>query len=178
MMTVIKDVTRQNPEIFALMANVGDCRAVISDNGVALQITEDHKPQLPQEKERIEAAGGWVHKNRVNGLLAVSRSFGDINYKAVDDNIFTIDTSSAAASASASGAASFSSLSSLSSGGGGNNSKTLEERLASGKKYQASAQQIIEWSRVQQVVGIPEVNLKERNEKKKKRKKKLEIKNI
>jgi hypothetical protein len=54
----------------------------------AVQMTDDHKPTLPKEKERIEAAGGWVHKNRVNGLLAVSRSFGDINYKQVEESLF------------------------------------------------------------------------------------------
>ena len=52
-----------------------------------MQVTVDHKPSLPTEKQRIEATGGWVHKNRVNGLLAVSRSFGDINYKAVEEFI-------------------------------------------------------------------------------------------
>jgi serine/threonine protein phosphatase PrpC len=55
---------------------------------IAFQVTDDHKPTLPKEKERIEAAGGWVHKNRVNGLLAVSRSFGDINYKQVEESLF------------------------------------------------------------------------------------------
>eukprot|EP01035_Chromulina_nebulosa_P018133 gene18133-23787_t len=64
------------------IANVGDCRAVLSDaDGIAKQLTTDHKPTLPQERARIEASGGFVHNNRVNGLLAVSRSFGDLQYK-------------------------------------------------------------------------------------------------
>lgn len=63
------------------LANVGDCRTVVSDAGVATQLTEDHKPDLPEEKKRVEAAGGFVHKGRVNGVLAVSRSFGDIMYR-------------------------------------------------------------------------------------------------
>lgn len=41
----------------------------------------DHSPKNPQEQERIAAAGGWVTNGRVNGVLGVSRSFGDIMYK-------------------------------------------------------------------------------------------------
>ena len=52
----------------------------------ALQLTEDHKPNLPSEKRRIEAANGFVHNKRVNGVLAVSRSFGDIMYKSYQEN--------------------------------------------------------------------------------------------
>jgi serine/threonine protein phosphatase PrpC len=41
----------------------------------------DHSPKNPLEAERIAAAGGWVTNGRVNGVLGVSRSFGDIMYK-------------------------------------------------------------------------------------------------
>ena len=114
-----------------MVASVGDCRAVLSDGGVimimtifrfsilpliffflwaiaiqcAIPLSNPHKPCLATEKSRIEAAGGWVHRDRherrnlyipvvgihnrpacfslhrVNGVLAVSRSFGDIMYK-------------------------------------------------------------------------------------------------
>ena len=68
-----------------MVGHTGDCRAVLSEKGgVARVLTGDHKPQLASEKERIEVAGGWVHNNRVNGVLAVSRSFGDIQYKTFD----------------------------------------------------------------------------------------------
>jgi serine/threonine protein phosphatase PrpC len=69
-----------------VLANVGDCRAVISDAGLAVPLTNPHKPSIPSEKLRIEKAGGWVHRNRVNGVLAVSRSFGDIMYKTFPPN--------------------------------------------------------------------------------------------
>jgi serine/threonine protein phosphatase PrpC len=62
----------------------------MSVRGVARDLTTDHKPYLPTEKTRIETAGGWVHNKRVNGVLAVSRSFGDIQYKAFDDVTPTI----------------------------------------------------------------------------------------
>jgi len=42
----------------------------------------DHKPELTEERERIEKAGGTVLLNRVNGTLAVSRALGDYDFKA------------------------------------------------------------------------------------------------
>ncbi|KAG5897147.1 hypothetical protein JTB14_020876 [Gonioctena quinquepunctata] len=62
-------------------ANVGDSRAVVSINGKAEALSEDHKPSNPVEYERITAAGGWVDCNRVNGNLALSRALGDFAFK-------------------------------------------------------------------------------------------------
>ena len=49
-------------------------------------LTTDHKPNHPSERERIEANGGHVEiaaggVARLNGDLAVSRGFGDADYK-------------------------------------------------------------------------------------------------
>lgn len=64
-----------------ICANAGDSRTVLSRGKVAVGLSEDHKPQNPQESERIEAAGGFVADNRVDGNLALSRALGDFEYK-------------------------------------------------------------------------------------------------
>uniref|UniRef100_A0A7S2WR74 PPM-type phosphatase domain-containing protein n=1 Tax=Mucochytrium quahogii TaxID=96639 RepID=A0A7S2WR74_9STRA len=74
-------------------ANIGDSRAVLCRDGEAVDITQDHKPNSPDEKERIEKLGGNVRwygylgpdrqpvpgmgAYRINGNLAVSRALGD-----------------------------------------------------------------------------------------------------
>ncbi|PKA54569.1 putative protein phosphatase 2C 77 [Apostasia shenzhenica] len=67
------------------VANVGDCRVVMSKNGVADALTNDHRLDREDEKIRIENLGGYVncHKGvwRVDGSLAVSRAIGDISLK-------------------------------------------------------------------------------------------------
>ena len=65
-----------------LCANVGDSRGIVARRGgVAVPISFDHKPNRPEERRRIQAAGGRVVNcfgvPRVNGVLAVSRAFGD-----------------------------------------------------------------------------------------------------
>jgi serine/threonine protein phosphatase PrpC len=47
----------------------------------ALALSEDHRPYLGGEKERIQRAGGVVQDGRVDGLLSVSRALGDFEFK-------------------------------------------------------------------------------------------------
>lgn len=61
--------------------NTGDSRSVLCRSGVAIALSEDHKPNNPAEKERITRAGGYVHNGRVNGVLSLSRAFGDYAFK-------------------------------------------------------------------------------------------------
>lgn len=65
------------------LINLGDARAIIfNGKGKIIQETKDHKPN--EERERVEAAGGFVMGGkvpRVNGVLAVSRAFGDFGLK-------------------------------------------------------------------------------------------------
>ena len=59
----------------------GDSRCVLSRNGKSVDLSTDHKPYVPSEVKRIEAAGGHVEDNRVCGKLAVSRALGDYMMK-------------------------------------------------------------------------------------------------
>mmetsp|Transcript_2124 Transcript_2124/g.5259 ORF Transcript_2124/g.5259 Transcript_2124/m.5259 type:complete len:580 (-) Transcript_2124:2222-3961(-) len=68
-----------------ITCNLGDSKAVLSRNGRAIELSVDHKPDLATEKERITQKGGFVAFGRLCGRLAVSRSFGDFNYKAVGE---------------------------------------------------------------------------------------------
>jgi len=70
--------------------NIGDSRAVLARSSTssptsitAHPLTEDHTPNLEQEKQRILNLGGTVEMGRVDGELAVSRAFGDFELKDV-----------------------------------------------------------------------------------------------
>ena len=83
-------------------ANAGDSRTVLGQvDGTAIALSVDHKPNLPGERARIEAAGGTVVADetdhgagagagsgfgidlvwRINGQAACSRGFGDFDLK-------------------------------------------------------------------------------------------------
>ena len=64
-------------------ANAGDSRTVMCDHGTAIELSKDHKPDLPEERSRILKAGGEVSDGRVNGMLALSRAIGDFEYKPI-----------------------------------------------------------------------------------------------
>ena len=83
-----------------VVGNVGDCRAVILSGGKAVQLSKDQKPTNPEEQKRISSLGGTVMYcmgiARVNGVLAVSRAFGNRNLRTVirpDAEITTRDLS-------------------------------------------------------------------------------------
>lgn len=44
-------------------------------------LSQDHKPNREDESKRIRDAGGFVINSRVMGELAVSRAFGDVDFK-------------------------------------------------------------------------------------------------
>ena len=79
-------------DIKLLIAHAGDCRVVLSDAGQPVQVTIDHTPLVEEEKYRIKESGGFVSNKRVNGVLAVSRSFGDIKFKSFNDSLSIPDS--------------------------------------------------------------------------------------
>ncbi|CAN8292723.1 unnamed protein product [Cochlearia groenlandica] len=79
------------------VANIGDAKAVLARSSTAnelgnhteasnplkaIVLTREHKAIYPQERSRIQKAGGVVSSNgRLQGRLEVSRAFGDRNFK-------------------------------------------------------------------------------------------------
>jgi len=63
--------------------NVGDSRAVKCNKlNIAEQLSQDHKPNSPLEKERIEQLGGKIEFDGVDWRikdLSLSRAFGDLD---------------------------------------------------------------------------------------------------
>eukprot|EP00516_Mucochytrium_quahogii_P012615 CAMPEP_0203802966 /NCGR_PEP_ID=MMETSP0100_2-20121128/12487_1 /ASSEMBLY_ACC=CAM_ASM_000210 /TAXON_ID=96639 /ORGANISM=" , Strain NY0313808BC1" /LENGTH=328 /DNA_ID=CAMNT_0050710461 /DNA_START=91 /DNA_END=1074 /DNA_ORIENTATION=+ len=77
-----------------LCANTGDSRAiVVRKSGKVKQLSRDHVPTLEDERERIKAQGGTITfvqdvsapeisgMDRVNGILAMTRAFGNYTMK-------------------------------------------------------------------------------------------------
>nr|XP_045004221.1 integrin-linked kinase-associated serine/threonine phosphatase 2C isoform X1 [Jaculus jaculus] len=69
------------------IANLGDSRAILcryneeSHKHAALSLSKEHNPTQYEERMRIQKAGGNVRDGRVLGVLEVSRSIGDGQYK-------------------------------------------------------------------------------------------------
>ena len=53
----------------------------MNKGGVAVELSEDHKPDLPTERSRVLASGHNVEDGRVDGIIAISRALGDWEYK-------------------------------------------------------------------------------------------------
>lgn len=68
-----------------ICANVGDSRTTIFEDQDAFQFSEDHKPDLERERERVEKAGGSIIQGRVNFKLTLTRAIGDLGYKSMKD---------------------------------------------------------------------------------------------
>ncbi len=65
-----------------IVANAGDCRAVLCRRGKAIDLTNDHRPCNPEEALRVKAAGGHICADGyLNGHLAVLRALGDHHFK-------------------------------------------------------------------------------------------------
>ncbi|XP_058180937.1 probable protein phosphatase 2C 27 [Rhododendron vialii] len=60
-----------------LVANAGDCRAVLSRRGMVIEMSKDHRPCCDNERMRIESLGGFIDDGYLNGQLGVTRALGD-----------------------------------------------------------------------------------------------------
>lgn len=75
---------QEKPKRLIFTAHLGDARAVICRSGLAVRLTSqsDHKATDPDEAKRVVEAGGSIFNERVNGMLAIARAFGDHQLKA------------------------------------------------------------------------------------------------
>ncbi|XP_039020705.1 probable protein phosphatase 2C 13 isoform X2 [Hibiscus syriacus] len=64
-----------------LVANAGDCRAVLCRKGAAVEMSQDHRPSYLPERKRVEELGGYIDDGYLNGYLSVTRALGDWDMK-------------------------------------------------------------------------------------------------
>ncbi|KAK3255233.1 hypothetical protein CYMTET_35575 [Cymbomonas tetramitiformis] len=80
-----------------VVANAGDCRAILSSAGRPVVLTRDHSAEDPAERERIAAAGGVLEEYdtwRVGAAcLQITRSIGDADAKVRGSSSGTEDSS-------------------------------------------------------------------------------------
>ncbi|XP_019441083.1 PREDICTED: probable protein phosphatase 2C 27 [Lupinus angustifolius] len=69
-----------------LVANAGDCRAVLCHSGKAIEMSKDHRPFCIKERKRIESLGGFVDDGYLNGLLGVTRALGNWHLEGMKEN--------------------------------------------------------------------------------------------
>ena len=75
-----KNTVADNSNDVINIVNVGDSRAIICSNNIGKQLTVDHKPLDPTEKQRILKHGGTIYSDGVEwrvGNLSLTRAFGD-----------------------------------------------------------------------------------------------------
>jgi len=84
-------------EINVTIVHVGDSRATLYRNEHVMCQTRDHKPDDPEETERIVRAGGHVTHiggiARTNGNISMSRALGDFDMKTPTNCPMTADPS-------------------------------------------------------------------------------------
>ncbi|RHY35273.1 hypothetical protein DYB32_000226 [Aphanomyces invadans] len=64
-----------------VVGHVGDCRALICRSGECIALTTDHRCSTRTEHDKVVRSGGSIINNRVNGVLAITRTFGDLEFK-------------------------------------------------------------------------------------------------
>ena len=70
-------VRKESQHNILYVANVGDTRAVLARGNKAERLSIDDNCMNQDEVDRIKNSGGLILNNRVGGVLAVTRAFGD-----------------------------------------------------------------------------------------------------
>lgn len=72
-------------DAYAYIANIGDSSAYLCRNmnntNQAIELVEIHKPWVLKEKERVIKKGGIIENGRINDIIDVTRTFGDVLLK-------------------------------------------------------------------------------------------------
>jgi serine/threonine protein phosphatase PrpC len=88
---IIEYLDKTNNNKYIYVCNVGDSRAIKCDkHNTAIQLSHDHKPNRPDENQRIKNLGGKIIYDgcdwRINGM-SLSRAFGDKDCRPFINNI-------------------------------------------------------------------------------------------
>ena len=72
---------------FVCISWIGDCSAcIVFEDGSFRQVSSNDHPTNEEEAQRIKKAGGFIHGERVNGILNVSRALGDFELRGLTWN--------------------------------------------------------------------------------------------
>ncbi len=84
-------VLRTHGDSYLYIGNLGDSRTIVCTGDTLILETVDHKTIL--EKERIITSGGIIKNNRLDGIMDISRGFGDYteNLKLLHNQYLGID---------------------------------------------------------------------------------------
>lgn len=81
---VVLEKSEDSMSMKLTVANCGDSRCVLRrEDGTVVQCSNDHRPTNASERPRIEASGTPIVQGRIHGVMSLSRSIGDFNYKFV-----------------------------------------------------------------------------------------------
>jgi serine/threonine protein phosphatase PrpC len=79
---LVVSISNENNNNYINVINLGDSRCVLCRNNLAIPLTKDHKPNWPEEHNRIKKLGGNITFDNFDWRikdLSVSRAFGDLD---------------------------------------------------------------------------------------------------
>ncbi|CRH04088.1 protein phosphatase 2C, putative [Plasmodium relictum] len=73
---------------FCYIINCGDSKALLIKKNEEFFLSRSHKPYSHEEYKRILLCESYVRKNKIEGKLSITRSFGNYKYKTYKRNFF------------------------------------------------------------------------------------------